>query len=299
MANETYPEPGKPNGLARRPVLTLPGKAPNGAAEAKAAPEKRPAREPYQAGRPAQNFKPKNSFGEWSDAVRAPLVWLGREDPDSNAEAARNGDPERQMLAEFLPALRLVAGRPQDAISTAKIIELAAKRHGYNSDIVANPEFDALVQSRLSANGRPSRERVGRWLAQHKGRVVGAQISGAHTRFRLALAIDSHTKKSGWHVEDVEAPPKTEYEESPAGVAGVAGVPYSPSRVKTHFSSVFLNGEGCNKDSNNENTHEKCVIGEEGRGTSPATPATPAGLSNYPLSGVAEADEAYDAPFVD
>jgi len=57
MANETYPEPGKPNGIARRPVLTLPGKAPNGAAEAKAATEKRPAREPYQAGRDVREFE--------------------------------------------------------------------------------------------------------------------------------------------------------------------------------------------------------------------------------------------------
>ena len=45
---------------------------------------------------------PIGSYGPWSDAVRAPLIWLGEDDPVESMEAARDEDPKRAELAAVL-----------------------------------------------------------------------------------------------------------------------------------------------------------------------------------------------------
>jgi hypothetical protein len=52
------------------------------------------------AGMPGR-LKHKGSFEEWSDLVRSALVWLGEEDPAKSIDAARDDDPEMQLLKQL------------------------------------------------------------------------------------------------------------------------------------------------------------------------------------------------------
>jgi putative DNA primase/helicase len=54
------------------------------------------------AGRPMATVKPLNSYSQWSDLCRQPLLWLGLKDP---AQCVFNGmahDPDREFLGRFL-----------------------------------------------------------------------------------------------------------------------------------------------------------------------------------------------------
>jgi hypothetical protein len=158
-----------------------------------------------------------------------------------------------------------------------------------------------FVQDFAKHGTRPNSRAIGTWLRGNKLVSASAEIGGRRMAMRLASIEDGHNHQLHWFVETIETSTKEEYKEGSAGSAGSAGsVPY-PSRAKTQKNDVFLNGEGYNKDSNNENTNEKCKLGEEGLDYYPPLPALPAGLTTHPLYGVTEADKdgAYDAPFVD
>src|SRR5262249_24881597 len=59
------------------------------------------------AGRPPQNIEPYSGFEEWSAMVRAPLVWLGCDDPCASRDDVEDADPETEKLASLLDALKL------------------------------------------------------------------------------------------------------------------------------------------------------------------------------------------------
>ena len=56
------------------------------------------------AGRP-NVCPPIGSYGDWTDAVRAPLIWLGEADPVESMDALRGEDPELAPIRELLRAL--------------------------------------------------------------------------------------------------------------------------------------------------------------------------------------------------
>jgi putative DNA primase/helicase len=242
------------------------------------------------SGRPAQNFKPKNSFGDWSNVVRAPLVWLGREDPNANAEAAREDDPHRQRLVQFMLALKPFAGQSQRAVPVSKIVELSETRTGNGSP--AHPVLHEFVQGFAKHGPRPDSRAIGTWLRGNKLVSASAEIGGRRMAMRLASIKDAHNHQLHWFVETIETSTKEEYKEGSAGSAGSAGSVPTLRGQKHKNTTCFLN-----KDSNNENTNEKCKLGEEGLDYYPPPPALPASLSTQPLFG--EEDGAYDAPFVD
>jgi putative DNA primase/helicase len=57
------------------------------------------------AGSPRGQTEPIASYGQWSDAVRFPLIWLGQEDPVDSMEEARDEDPERIAARSLLSLL--------------------------------------------------------------------------------------------------------------------------------------------------------------------------------------------------
>src|SRR5262249_39539110 len=54
------------------------------------------------AGCPSQDIKPYGGFEEWSTMVRAPLVWLGCDDPCASRDDIEDTDPETDKLANLL-----------------------------------------------------------------------------------------------------------------------------------------------------------------------------------------------------
>jgi len=242
------------------------------------------------AGSPKQDFNPKNSFGEWSGLVRSAIVWLGREDPNVTADAVREDDPELQKLAGLMVALRPIAGQKQNAVSVTKIIELAIKLHNYGYNSPVYPALNEFAQNFAGQSGKPSPVNIGRWLSQNKGRVISVDIDGVRVRTRLALIAESRTGKSGWYVETLA----TEGGQGMQGIQGIFPMLRRQDGKKTCVSVCDANGGG---EERGAKVEKNCQLGEEGRGTSLASTASPASLSTQPLFG--EEDGAYDAPFVD
>jgi hypothetical protein len=54
------------------------------------------------AGQPPMDVKPVGTFGQWSDFVRYPLLWLGQPDPATSLIAQLIQDDDHDLLGEFL-----------------------------------------------------------------------------------------------------------------------------------------------------------------------------------------------------
>jgi putative DNA primase/helicase len=96
---------------------------------------------------------PLGSYGQWSDTVRAALVWLGCDDPVRSMESAREDDPVRHA-ARGLVALwqqHLQVGTPYTAV---EIINAAEEMQGYvHFETYARPDLRAFLILHAGARG--------------------------------------------------------------------------------------------------------------------------------------------------
>jgi putative DNA primase/helicase len=116
------------------------------------------------------------SYGQWSKAVRAPLIWLGRQDPVVSMDAAREDDPVRDAARTLLSLCQEGA-----SFTTAELVTMA---HETGGGTLVYPElYDLLVEQCGTPRGEIDSRRVGRWLATVCGQV--------HDGCRLDLARDS------------------------------------------------------------------------------------------------------------
>jgi putative DNA primase/helicase len=111
------------------------------------------------AGAPAV-YEPLASYDQWSRLVRAPLIWLGEQDAVASMDEARDNDPERAAIREFLP--------------------YAAEKYGVGSyfragdvfrDSNDNEELKEILAPVASDKGNLTAQSVGYWLRSIKGRV--------------------------------------------------------------------------------------------------------------------------------
>jgi len=124
---------------------------------------------------------PLGSYGDWSNCVRSPLIWLGLPDPAASMEATRAEDPTLGGLRELFTHWRehFPIGAPFIA---TQLIEFAraVDENGHRR----TPEFWELLL-RLAGQGNDvSSRRLGRWLSKNKGRVVDGH--------RLVVQVDNH-----------------------------------------------------------------------------------------------------------
>src|SRR5215207_6503311 len=87
---------------------------------------------------------PIGSYGEWSEVVRAPLIWLGEPDPVSSMATAREEDPElmaiREVFSHWEEHLRF-----DMSYTTNRIIQIACEKDFALQ--FSHPEFrDALLR---------------------------------------------------------------------------------------------------------------------------------------------------------
>jgi hypothetical protein len=127
----------------------------------------------HLAGRPKQpGAAPLGSFEEWSDWVRAALVWLEEPDPCLTIASARDTDPTLKRLRRILPAWRALF--PGSATVKRAVQEAQTHTNGYDNPELAEQRanlldvFQDIAQERNDINQR----RLGKWIAQHKDRVV-------------------------------------------------------------------------------------------------------------------------------
>jgi primase-like protein len=151
------------------------------------------------AGRP--NLPPRlASFEDWSDTVRAPLMWLGKADCVLSMELTRADDPERNELSNMLEAWVDAVG-VGTLCTVAKIIVMTGESvGGFGSTEPRYPDLCVAVAAAAftitKLRGKQADpEILGKWLRGFKGRVVDG---------RRFMAKSNPKGGSRWWVEEIE-----------------------------------------------------------------------------------------------
>jgi putative DNA primase/helicase len=163
------------------------------------------------AGRPKQGGKPMNSFNAWANSVRDALMWLGCADPVLTVEAARQEDPELQLLSQFIAAFREEIGVGKAVRFTAKAIANKAAERRRSADDpsffgdpgpadgnLAHPMLNAVLEE-WRVKGEVNTKAFGRWLLRSRGRVVGGH--------RIASEPNTTTNTMDWFLEEMVRDP--------------------------------------------------------------------------------------------
>ncbi|MEI8158534.1 MAG: hypothetical protein WCH60_16850 [Burkholderiales bacterium] len=121
------------------------------------------------AGSPMTPCKPLASYGQWSDWVRQPLLWLGMADPAQRVFEQLAQDPDRETLGRLLHAWRATFGS-----TPAMIREAVNRAETYAFGGVSNvqAELKEVMREIAEDRGEINRRRLGKWIARHQGRIV-------------------------------------------------------------------------------------------------------------------------------
>jgi putative DNA primase/helicase len=119
---------------------------------------------------------PLGSYGEWTQLVRGPLIWLGEEDPVKSMETAREEDPElgtiRKVFAHWKEHIGL-----NEPCTAFQVIEIACQKDpvtdGNKHPDFSHPEFRDVLLGVAGKGGVVLSKSFGRWLAKIGGRIVG------------------------------------------------------------------------------------------------------------------------------
>jgi putative DNA primase/helicase len=134
------------------------------------------------AGQPGR-LPPIESYEQWSNIVRSPLVWLGYGDPLDTMEAARGLDPVREARGAVFLAWREALGIER-AFLSAEIVDFANARYDYNQSLVCPSLHAALLEvaAQRSAATQIDTRRLGRWLQKHTNTIAcGFKLTVDHS----------------------------------------------------------------------------------------------------------------------
>ena len=133
-------------------------------------------------GMPTTKCKPYGSFGQWSDWIRQPLLWLGVPDPVTNVFEAMTQDPDRETLGRLMLAWRASFGRSPAMIRDAI------------HESVMKPELREVLIEIAEQRGEINARILGHWISRHALRIVDG------VRFER----DTSTRNSQrWIVKDI------------------------------------------------------------------------------------------------
>ena len=137
-------------------------------------------------------MKTLNSFMQWGEWCRLPLLWLGRSDPATRLFELMANDPEREQTARIFEVLSRIF--KSDAFSV-KDVATKARYSGFDDDI-----FDAFEDAGLSAAGLLDRRRLGWWFRRKNGwtanglKLIKLPSSGKQIVYRLEVQPSPSTK---------------------------------------------------------------------------------------------------------
>lgn len=131
----------------------------------------------YRAAGSPKVCGPVGSYEDWTEAVRAPLIWLGQPDPCASMEKAREEDPElsaiRELFAHWQEHLSLSGSYTANAIIKAACEKGPGANYDYGMQEFRAPEFRDLLLRQAGDGGAVSSKRLGKWLSKISGRVLG------------------------------------------------------------------------------------------------------------------------------
>lgn len=124
--------------------------------------------------RPGDVVPPWGRFDVWSDLVRAPLVWLGMQDPCTTLRALEDDDPERARHLALLRAWHAAFGEAPKTLREAIDLALCGESHGLREAL------EAIARDR---SGQVDPLRLGKWMRHVAGRIcAGLQVDRAGER---------------------------------------------------------------------------------------------------------------------
>jgi putative DNA primase/helicase len=111
---------------------------------------------------------PLGSYEQWSDIVRAPLIWLKREDPVKSMDKAREEDPVRQAVNNLINVWRaqLMHG---PGYTAAMLIERATDRT--QDRLPTTDLYELLLQQAGTPRGDINTKTLSHWLKSILGRI--------------------------------------------------------------------------------------------------------------------------------
>jgi hypothetical protein len=144
------------------------------------------------AGSPRRANTVANGFEEWMHFVRDALVWLDEADVASTMNTARNEDPDLQATLAMFAAMAVQFGTGQGAARTAaQIIE--ESKMSLDSKLDQVERLHAALEGITPAGTKEiSAHRLGSWLREAKGQIVGGM--------RLCNETD-RTSTAMWWIE--------------------------------------------------------------------------------------------------
>lgn len=119
------------------------------------------------AGQPRTACAALVSFGQWSDWVRQPLLWMGCHDPAHSTLVNINEDPEKELLGRLMDAWHKVRGTAPT--KARDLIECSAR----GRDALQKDLAELLEEIAGDAGGHVNHRRLGRWIKRNAGRMVG------------------------------------------------------------------------------------------------------------------------------
>ena len=160
------------------------------------------------AGKPITAVKSLNSYGDWSDLCRQPLLWLDLKDPANSVFESMAHDPDRNELDAFLGVWRHRYG--SRSISVKKIA----------SDTSHYPDLKEVIPYFVFEHGVINNVKLGRWIKRHSGRVVNG----------LRLVADKSVKLNvmQWKIEIID---------TGSTLSGISGISASIPNID-EFSSI-------------------------------------------------------------
>jgi putative DNA primase/helicase len=145
---------------------------------------------------------PLASFEEWSHTVRSALVWLGREDPVSTMETAREEDSDLQTLRAVVAAWAEAAGvnNPMTCGALkafAEEVETATEGeyfHRHQKKLL-RPDLHQALLDVASRGGEIDVVRLGKYLGRYQHRIVDGM--------KIMADEDTHKKQKAWWLRSV------------------------------------------------------------------------------------------------
>jgi hypothetical protein len=102
------------------------------------------------------------SYGQWSNWVRQPLLWLGLPDPVDRVFERLAQDPDREALGRMLHLWKQEFGS-----SPTMVRDVIKRTSGFGND-----DFREILLEVAEQRGEVNGRRLGRWMARHQGRIV-------------------------------------------------------------------------------------------------------------------------------
>ena len=129
------------------------------------------------ADKPLTPPTPFGGFEDWSNWIRAALIWLDQADPCDTMVAARKSDPTLAVLHSVMGQWEVMM-RLNCAVTVSELVAKAEQRTGgaEGSDrMPLYPEFLSALRTAAGGGvGGINSTRLGKWLSSIQGRVLGS-----------------------------------------------------------------------------------------------------------------------------